>query len=102
MSVAHDMYGLLTCGKYERLFVLSAYRLTARNSSIVMCCERLECDERDDELCDLFETVNKLGPSSDTDKRAHDSSKLCSGIMPSDTELLHTVELVVVKRAGVD
>lgn len=94
---------MYTCGKYERLFVLSAYRLTARNSSIViLCCDRLECVERDDELRDWFDTVNKLGPSSDTDSRAHDSNSVCSGMMPSDTELLHTVELVAVSSAGVD
>lgn len=92
-----------TCGKYERLFVLSAYRLTARNSSIVILCwDRLECVECDDELFDLFDTVKRLGPSSDTDSRAHDSSSVCSGIMPNDAELLHTVELVAVKSAGVD
>lgn len=64
-----------------------------------MCCNWLECDECEDDDCDRF--VKRLGPSRDTDKRAHDSS-VCSGIMPKDTELLHTFELVAVKSAGVD
>lgn len=64
-----------------------------------MCCNWLECDECEDDECDRF--VKRLGPSRETDRRAHDSS-VCSGIMPSDTELLHTFELVAVKSAGVD
>lgn len=92
----------ITCGRYERLFVLSAYRLTARNSSIVICW--LECDECDDELCEWFDwTANKLGPSRDTDKRAHDSnSVLCSGIIPNEIALHPILESVPVNRAGVD
>lgn len=79
--------------------MLSAYRLTARSSSrVIFCCNWLECDECVDEECDRF--VNRLGPSRDTDKRAHDSS--VSGIIPSDTELLHTFEFVADKSAGVD
>lgn len=59
----------------------------------------MECDECEDDECDRF--VNRLGPSRETDRRAHDSS-VCSGIMPRDTELLHTFVLVAVKSAGVD
>lgn len=91
----------LTWGKYDRLFVLSAYRLTALNSSkVILCCKWLECEECEDDECDRF--VKRLGPSSETDKRAQDSNKVCSGIIPSDTELLQTFELVAVKSAGVD
>lgn len=68
----------------------------------MLCCEWLECDDRDDDECDRFETVNKLGPSNDTDSRAHDSSNVCSGIIPNDTKLLQTFEFVAVNSAGVD
>lgn len=36
------------------------------------------------------------------DNLVHDSNNLCSGITPSDTELLHTFELVAVNSVGVD
>lgn len=99
--IFHQKLLFLTWGKYERLFVLSAYRLTALNSSkVILCCKWLECDECEDDECDRL--VKRLGPSSETDKRAQDSSSVCSGIIPSDTKLLHTFELVAVKSAGVD
>lgn len=64
--------------------------------------EWLECDECDEEECDRFVTANKLGPSKETDNLAHDSSNVCSGIIPNDTKLLHTFEFVAVNKAGVD
>lgn len=36
------------------------------------------------------------------DKRVHDSSNVCSGITPNDTELLQTFEFVAVNSVGVD
>lgn len=65
-----------------------------------MWCNWLECDECEDDECDGL--AKRLGPSSETERRAHDSSSVCSGIMPSDTELLQTFVVVAVKRAGVD
>lgn len=64
----------------------------------------LEWDECDDELWDWFDwTANKLGPSRDTDKRAHDSnSVLCSGIILNELALHPMLESVPVNKAGVD
>lgn len=67
-----------------------------------MCCCELECDDRLDELSDWLATVKRPGPSRETDSRAPDSSKLCSGIIPSDITLLPTVEPALVSKAGVD
>lgn len=66
----------------------------------MLCWSWLECDECEDDECDRF--VKRLGPSSETERRAHDSSNVCSGIIPSDTELLQTFEVVAVRSAGVD
>lgn len=41
-------------------------------------------------------------PSSETDKRAHDSSNVCSGINASEAALLPITELPLVSRAGVE
>jgi hypothetical protein len=128
---------LFTCGKYDRLLVLSAYRLTARSSSNVMCCEPVRlsssipplvytksrqslvvnliysgqlnqlppprpCEEwDDDEQLDVL-TLNIPGPSSETDKRAQDSSSECSGMIPSETAELPTFGTPVVSKVGVE
>lgn len=59
----------------------------------------MELDECVDDECDLL--VKRLGPSSETDSRAHDSRSVCSGIMPNETELLQTF-VAAFKKAGVD
>lgn len=76
--------------------------MTALNSSnVIFCCNWLECDDCEDDEFDRL--AKRLGPSSETERRAHDSNSVCSGIMPSnDTELLQTFVLVAVKSAGVD
>ena len=94
----------LTCGKNDKLFVLSAYRLTARSSSMVMWCDP-ECEDRvesDDEQLDWFDTEKMPGPSNETDNRAQDSSSDCSGMMPREIALLPTVVPPAVSNAGVD
>lgn len=101
----------LTCGKKDRLFVLSAYRLTALSSSIVMwlwssrCCfcsaaESVRVEPPDDEHVDWFEKIP--GPSSETESRAQDSSSECSGMMPKEIALCPTAAPPAVSKAGVD
>lgn len=87
--------------------MLSAYLFTAISSSIVIwlsccicCCFESERVEPEEEHVDWFE--NMPGPSSDTDRRAQDSSKECSGMIPNEIALCPTAPPVVIVRAGVD
>lgn len=62
----------------------------------------MEHDECDDEQLDCVGAVNIPGPSNDTDKRAHDSSKECSGIIPKETALFPTTDPPLVRSSGVE
>lgn len=57
----------------------------------------------DVEHVDWFDVENMPGPSSETERRAHDSNRECSGMMPNEIALLPTVvPPPAVNRAGVD
>lgn len=102
-TYSHTIKLVFTCGKNERLFVLSAYRLTARNSSRFMSSELELDDEAAAANGDLPAVTEYMsGPSSDTDSRAPVSTIRASGMIPSDRTLLLRVEQIRVSSAGVD
>lgn len=68
---------------------------------LLLCdsCPWFLLDDCDDVVAAI---ANTPGPSSETDRRAHDSNNECSGMIPSERALLPIAELELVNRAGVD